>query len=228
MKLFNFSAKNVDFFVVGQPIVDNLTKKTFSFEILSRPVSLGRKFNIEGYFNSLSAADVTWVALMQLKMIKSMGRVNSMLPVNVNIHYQSLFDNDFISMVSRVSNSKLIFEINGFRFNDYLLTDLCSAFYKIKSFGHEVWLDDYSVNNATKELLLALPWDGVKIDKSLFWKLSPEELLAKVKFCRGVVDNVIIEGVEDDFLFNLSVRSSANFSQGFHWSFMKAEDVFVT
>lgn len=228
MELFKYHINNVDFIVVAQPIVDNVTKKTFSFEILSRPVSIGKAFNIENYFKALSSDDVTWVASVQLMAIKAMGLGRSTLPININIHHDSLFNDAFISLISNMSNSKLIFELDGFEYDHQLLSDLRNAFYNIKSLGHEIWLDDYSVNHATDALLTELPWDGVKIDKGLFWQSSPTRLSAKVQYCKSVVDNVVIEGVEDDFLFDLSIKSSANYSQGFHWRLLNLDEVFIT
>lgn len=227
MELFRYNMNNVDFIVVGQPIVNNSTNRPFSFEVLSRPVSVGKGFNIDNYFKELSCDDVTSIASMQLAMIRNLVGGRSILPVNLNVHYQSFFNDAFVSLVSNISCSKLIFEINGFEYDDNLLSDLRTAFYNVKSLGHEIWLDDYSVNNATTSLLSALPWDGVKIDKSLFWQSSPSRLSAKVKLCRSFVNSVIIEGVEDDFLFDLSVKSSANYSQGFRWQLLNLENIFL-
>ncbi|WP_039046244.1 EAL domain-containing protein [Plesiomonas shigelloides] len=227
MELFRYSINDVDFIVVGQPIIDNVTRKPFSFEILSRSVSFGKKFNIENYFKGLSEHDITWIASIQLTMLKGIIAGRATLPINLNVSHYSLFDEAFISQVSNMSNTKLIFEINGFEYNEQLLTDLRGAFRIVKSLGHEIWLDDYSVNNATELLLSALPWDGVKIDKGLFWQSSPARLSAKVKFCESIVNSVIIEGVEDDFLFDLSIKSSANYSQGFRWKLLNLENIFL-
>ncbi len=228
MELFRYLINDINFIVVGQPIVDNVTKKPFSFEILSRAVSFGERINIESYFKKLTEHDVTWIASIQITMLKGIIAGRSTLPINLNISHYSLFDDAFISLISHMPNTKLILEVNGFEYDEQLLTDLRRAFRIVKLLGHEIWLDDYSVNNATASLLSVLPWDGVKIDKSLFWQSSQARLSAKVEFCKSIVNSVIIEGVEDDFLFDLSIKSSANHSQGFRWKLLNLEDIFLT
>lgn len=218
--LFEYEYRGLEFGVIAQPIVDNSSKKIHAFELLSRSLSVEC---IERFFGNLSVADVTDISCVQMeqvsKLVSSRG-VNKDFTIHVNIHYRTLFNVRFIKLAKSISEFKFAFEIDGFVYDSSLSRKLKKAFHLIQSLGHEVWLDDYGVNNATMGLLLELPWDGVKIDKGVVWRSSQEQLCTLVHSCKFCANKVTLEGVEDEYLNALSIHSGADFSQGFNWGLL--------
>lgn len=210
----------MEFGVIAQPIVDNKSSRVSSFELLSRSISIDC---MEDFFGALSANDVTNISCIQMSLISdflSICKDGFNLRVHINIHYKTLFSADFIKLAKEMKLVRFAFEINGFECGNYQLLKVKDAFKKIKAFGHEIWLDDYGVNNATVGLLLGLPWDGVKIDKEIVWRSSQEQLHALVRSCKSCTNQVTLEGVEDAYLNELSIHSGSDFSQGFNWKLL--------
>lgn len=176
--LFKYNYREMEFGVIAQPIIENRTKKVSSFELLSRSISIDC---VENFFGTLSASDVTKISCIQMSQLSEFFPICKKgynLRTHVNIHYKTLFNAEFIKLAKKIRWVKFAFEINGFECDGDQLIKLKNAFKIIKSFGHEIWLDDYGVNNATLGLLLDLPWDGVKIDKEIVWRSSQEQLCA--------------------------------------------------
>ncbi|QOH80407.1 EAL domain-containing protein [Plesiomonas shigelloides] len=215
--LFKYKYREMEFGVIAQPIIENRTKKVSSFELLSRSIAIDC---VDSFFGTLSASDVTKVSCIQMNQIADLLSVSNKgdnLRVHVNIHYKTLFNSNFIKLAKKIKWVKFAFEINGFECDAEQLIKLKNAFKIIQSFGHEIWLDDHGVNNATVSLLLDLPWDGVKIDKEIVWRSSQEQLCALVHCCKCYAGKVTLEGVEDEYLQDLSVYAGSDFSQGFNW-----------
>lgn len=218
--LFKYNYREMEFGVIAQPIVENRSRKVSSFELLSRSISIDC---IENFFGTLSATDVTNISCVQMSQLSdffSICKEGYNLRVHINIHYKTLFSTEFIKLAKKIRWVKFAFEINGFECHCDQLVKLKNAFKKIKSFGHEIWLDDYGVHNATLGLLLCLPWDGVKIDKEIVWRSSQEQLHALVRSCKNYTNKVTLEGIEDEYLNELSIYTGSDFSQGFNWALL--------
>lgn len=219
--LFTYEYRGVEFFVIAQPIVENKTKKISSFELLSRCISIDC---MENFFGNLSAADVTRISCIQMSKLSpllSNYKSDYKLRAHINIHHSTLFNNDFMKLADKMQWMQLAFEMNGFECHNSQAFKLRDAFEKLKSLGHEIWLDDYGINNATAGLLLNLPWSGVKIDKGIVWSSTQEQLYALVHNCKACTEKVTLEGIEDEYLNELSVYTGADFSQGFNWELLK-------
>ena len=93
----------------------------------------------------------------------------------------------------------------------------------IKSYGHEIWLSEYGINKSTVALLIALPWSGVKVDKEIVLRSSIRQLDSLVNVCKHYVEKVMLDGVDDEYLYNLSLYSNSTFSQGFYWNLLDRE-----
>lgn len=88
--------------------------------------------------------------------------------------------------------------------------------HRLKAAGWKIWLDDLTCELADDYARLALPFDGIKIDRS---ELSlPGRFDALVHFVREkIAGAVVVEGIETAQDLHRACASGAQFGQGFLW-----------
>ncbi|MGL4380670.1 MAG: EAL domain-containing protein [Vibrio sp.] len=200
-----------------QPIVSNNVggcEKSLRWEVLSRGNSAS---NIEFFFK-YHPRRISDAALKQVEILTKKTR-----PLNVcyhiNIHISTLFNFSFMYEIERLlySGVKVAFEMDYFYISKKNIERVTSVFNHLNIIGAEVWFDDCTTSERDINLLMTLPWDGIKIDKTITWSGSANNLLYLVALCKKKQTKVIVEGVESNYLFKLSIKSGAEFSQGFLW-----------
>ena len=93
---------------------------------------------------------------------------------------------------------------------------LHEALHQLKQAGWKIWLDDLTHDLTEAYVRLALPLDGVKIDRS---ELNTHPQLAAFiqSVRRGIAQRIVIEGIENSHDLERACASGAQFGQGFLW-----------
>ncbi|EOZ3794735.1 EAL domain-containing protein, partial [Enterobacter hormaechei] len=87
---------------------------------------------------------------------------------------------------------------------------------RLKEAGWQIWLDDLTRELAEAFARLALPLDGVKIDRSALRERAP--LAPFVQEVRaGIAQSILIEGIENSRDLARARASGAQSGQGFLW-----------
>lgn len=200
---------------VAQPIVANDSKEIYSFELLSRCKLVD---SIDVLFSAFSPTDISSISCLQIKAINTIFPRRKR-PFNINIGLTTLVNSDFLDLIKSGVGMPIIFEVSVFDREHYTESDLIKAFRIVQSYGYQVWLDDFGAGNSTLSILMAYPWDGVKIDKEILWG-GEQKLQHIVALCNNFTSNITVEGVETKYLESLSAQSGATLSQGFYWSML--------
>ncbi|MGL4373740.1 MAG: EAL domain-containing protein [Turicibacter sp.] len=200
------------FYSIAQPIVSKKTLSIYAMEILSRSAHV---FDIELFFKKMSAHESMLFTCSQLKLID---KVPKSVKLNINAISESVLDIYFINELEKIDASKIAIEIDYFHPNLKVIDELSKVIHHIKSLGGEVWLDDYRLNEYSN-LLLSIPWTGVKVDKETVWSKMDEfnELEKMIQNCKQDGLLVTLEGIENKFIYDLVKNMSADFFQGYYW-----------
>lgn len=130
-------------------------------------------------------------------------------------HYISSVINT--SNFSKIQPGKLRIEIQNpnklFTLSALDLADIRMEIRLLQAAGAEVWLDDISETHYT--LALDLGFDGVKLDKSFFWRVD-DLLSVQEKFHKENI-SVIVEGVENFDHYSKVSQFEYTLVQGFLW-----------
>ncbi|MGU0057176.1 EAL domain-containing protein [Enterobacter hormaechei] len=86
---------------------------------------------------------------------------------------------------------------------------------RLKEAGWQIWLDDLTRELAEAFARLALPLDGVKIDRSALRERAP--LAPFVQEVRASINSILIEGIENSRDLARARASGAQSGQGFLW-----------
>ncbi|MGS2870977.1 EAL domain-containing protein [Enterobacter huaxiensis] len=93
---------------------------------------------------------------------------------------------------------------------------LHAALVQLKEAGWKIWLDDLTRDLAGEYKRLALPLDGVKIDRSELRGDAP--LAPFVQYVRaGIAQSILIEGIENSRDRERARAAGAQYGQGFLW-----------
>lgn len=94
---------------------------------------------------------------------------------------------------------------------------------KLTAYGIKFALDDYGTGYSNLSELVALPFDIVKIDRSVLWMAAEEEDAMRV--LKSVLDlvheigaKIVIEGVEDDEHVAILRANGVEYAQGYYYS----------
>lgn len=214
----NIFCNNVELTLRLQPIVDLNTHQLSAVEVLTVSPS---DIKVEDFFSSCSLSTQKEIFLLQLRKVS--GLFNQACTFHINLDAEALIDPVFVAVLLAESQVKLAIEIEHIPEQRDLFL---SAIHKIQQHGHQLWLDDFGRDNINFKLLNDIPWDGIKIDKEVFWIYRENsELLKKVvMICHNAADSVIIEGIELISDREISRKSGAYYGQGFLWSDITANE----
>ncbi|MEG0391298.1 MAG: bifunctional diguanylate cyclase/phosphodiesterase [Anaerovoracaceae bacterium] len=98
--------------------------------------------------------------------------------------------------------------------------------------GVRFGLDDFGVGYSNIETLLLIPFDVIKMDRSLVWSTASNENFAKffkhmVNSFIGLGRNVVAEGVETEAQLNHVINSGCQEIQGYYFAKPMPEDTLV-
>ncbi|MGL6002955.1 MAG: EAL domain-containing protein [Plesiomonas sp.] len=208
----NIFCNNVWLTLRLQPIVDLNTHHLNAVEVLTLSPS---DIKVEDFFNGCSLSTQKEIFLLQLRKVNRL--FDQACFFHINLDAEALIDPVFVAVLLAESQVKLAIEIEYIPERRDLFL---AAVSKIKQHGHQLWLDDFGRDNINFKLLNDIEWDGIKIDKEVFWIYRDNaELLKKVvMICHNSADAVIIEGIERKTDFDTAYKSGAYYGQGFLWS----------
>lgn len=197
---------------IAQPIVSKNTLDIYAMEILSRSAQV---FDVGLFFKTMSTHESMLFTCSQFELLD---KVDEKLRVNINAVNDSILDMYFLNELERVNTSRIAIEIDFFTPNTKKIDEMIKIVNHIKSLGCEVWLDDYRLSDDSN-LLLSIPWTGVKIDKESVWGMMEKDYLLEgvIQGCKNNGFLVTLEGVENKFIYDLVRHTSADFFQGYYW-----------
>ncbi|MGL5757729.1 EAL domain-containing protein [Plesiomonas sp.] len=203
-----------------QPIIDLNDQCLDSVELLTlSPCDL----TVEDFFRSCTLSNKKEIFLSQLRKTSRM--IHHARFLHINLDADALTDPVFVAAFLAESKVKVAIEIEHIPEQRSLFL---AAIHKIKKQGHQIWLDDFGRDNINFKLLNDIEWDGIKIDKEVFWiyRDSPELLKNVVMICHNASDSVIVEGIEKITDCETARKSGAYYGQGFLWSDVMASDTY--
>jgi diguanylate cyclase (GGDEF)-like protein len=148
--------------------------------------------------------------------------------LSVNISSIQLFDKAFAKNLTRIlkdndiSANKLNLELTeSIMISDY--DDLYNTIKELRSRGFGISLDDYGTGYSNYVKLAKLPFDEIKIDKSiLHYIMSVEtEYITLSNIIKGFKNrglNIVMEGVETEEHYKISNALSVDLIQGYYFS----------
>ncbi|MCR4674726.1 MAG: EAL domain-containing protein [Lachnospiraceae bacterium] len=218
-----------------QPIVDANTGNTTGMEALLRWASpeLGRIppsvfipwLEKDGHFYELG----NWIIRQAIRTAKKILSDKPDFVVNVNIAYPQIQRDEFVDDVIKIIEEE-DFPPTNIKFE---LTERCkllnmemlrNKMISLKSMDAKVALDDFGTGYSALDLLINLPVDQIKIDRSFV--LDIEEDLQKQSLLRAITGcakelgkTVCVEGIEeDDLAIYLRKNFYVNYFQGFYYA----------
>ena len=209
-----------------QPVVRVRDRRLMLVEALARwrgspmvhgPDSFVPMVERAGLSRALAVAVVSGAA-------RDMGRLRLPIGVSVNVSLDQLLRKDLASWIGRalrtggLAPQRLSLELTETT-DVHDLTELGRAIRRIADAGHDVFLDDLTIDDI-RFRLMALPFAGVKLDKALVARL-PHDARAR-GFVRMVLDRagragqvVTAEGVSDARLWRAVAGLGVHRAQGF-------------
>ncbi|RJX75570.1 diguanylate cyclase [Vibrio sinensis] len=135
--------------------------------------------------------------------IKDIDLVGLNIPVSINIHPSSMFDNEFISnTIKKCQGKKIVLELVEYQHVDIDDTFLSNV-NRLKQHGLKISVDDFGKDFARADLALSIGANEVKFDRSLVKDIENNYikfkhlsfLCSKIKsLC---TNNIVFEGVEN-------------------------------
>ncbi|EPZ2455096.1 EAL domain-containing protein [Citrobacter youngae] len=197
-----------------EPFIDLSCNRIVSYEVLSK---LKSHVNVEQWFASLSGRQQIDLLLEQIHCINESVADTCFYNLSVegflrltstDIEEIGLFNN--ISM--EVMDSSVLKFLS--RKEQYLFFKNTR---RLKILGVKIWADDFGLED-----LISLPvyhnqFDGIKVDHKELRTPHINNIIHIVKKMLGNIP-VLIEGVESETDLDRSLRSGANFAQGYYWN----------
>lgn len=193
-----------------QPIVDFNTGECVSIEALARWNSKEHGLLSPGHYlgdhPDLSVRNLLFFSMFTstLKISSYLTRNNINVKMNINVALRELTPAICDRMIElaakhRVPLSNYVLEIAE-RSNIEVTQTLLSRIYDLKELGITLALDDYGIQYSTDNRIAQLPFDIIKLDKSILLKVgSPIEeakLYAKIQSWKKRGYAVVAEGIE--------------------------------
>ncbi|HBI6862961.1 TPA: EAL domain-containing protein [Enterobacter cloacae] len=197
-----------------QPLVDLRSGQVVAHEVLVEIPNV----NLEVLFASLPSRSALQIFFWQAStLLQIPGRDAYWL----NLPAEHLLDERAVRLLLALRHQqRLTIEIQDplapTRLSEAEQRRLCATLVRLKEAGWKIWLDDLTRDLAEEYRRLALPLDGVKIDRSALSGDAP--LAPLVKDIRaGIARSVLIEGIENSRDLARARASGAQLGQGFLW-----------
>lgn len=150
------------------------------------------------------------------------------LMVGFNVSYLQFKDKDFVDYMIRKAqeyglnpNFICIELTESSKVDDF--DTLAGCFKKLRGFGFRISLDDFGIAYSTLLLIRNLPVDSVKIDHSFILHLTEDNVTdlaiveCIVNLCRKLDINVVVEGVENEEILNITGKYPFTLLQGYYF-----------
>lgn len=224
-----------NFYLVYQPIVEAMTGKTAGMEALLRwssdtlgnvpPNQFISWLEKDGKFNELGR----WIFRQALRDAAPIIKERPDFVVNINIAYPQIQRDEFIDEVARILEEEGVPAQNV----KFELTERCkllnmemlrNKMISVKSMDAQVALDDFGTGYSALNLLINLPVDQIKIDRSFVLdiqdNLEKQSLLRAITGCaKELGKTVCVEGIEEEDLeIYLQKNFYVNLFQGYYYS----------
>ena len=232
---------NMDFKVCYQPIVNTDTDRIVSMEALVRPRTSWGK--IESPQHIISYAEDhfmvdridRYVMDQMCHMIRRNNLDNGSMTFHINISPVEL-DNDQI--VKQFNDLASKYEIPNQYFVIELLEtkEMSSKRYEMlqrfKDYGFQVAMDDYGTGYSSVTRLLEFNFDCIKISKEMFYQVLANDkagfLYSRiVSATREMGIDVVQEGIETEYQYEIIRRAGVNLAQGYFISKAVSEEKMI-
>ncbi|MGL5236689.1 MAG: EAL domain-containing protein [Plesiomonas shigelloides] len=197
---------------IAQPIVSKRECNIYAMEILSAAI---QRFDAKLLSHSPSTYEPMLFICNQLKLID---KAPKNVKFNINAINELISDVYFLNELENIDTSKLAIEIDYFTPDLKKIDELIKIIHHVKSLGSEIWLDDYRPNEHSN-LLLSIPWTGVKINKEVVWNEMDKHsaLEQTIQDCKRCNLLVTLDGIDNMFIYDLVKSMPADFFQGYYW-----------
>ncbi|MGE4508491.1 MAG: putative bifunctional diguanylate cyclase/phosphodiesterase [Eubacteriaceae bacterium] len=227
--------ENEEFFVVYQPIVDVVDKRSVSFEALLRWQLPDKAFVSPAEFIPM-AEEIgligelgEWVLRQACKRIKEVKSALALdIRIGVNVSPAQMKRPDFLDGVRKiieeeaVEPSQLTLEITESVFIGQM-DQAIQIIRDLKAIGLMISLDDFGTGYSSLSYLMQLPIDVLKIDRSFIKSLEKEEKNNRI--VGSIIDmvhnldiHVVAEGVEEVPQFEFLKEKNCDWIQGYLFS----------
>ncbi len=229
------SLKHDYFFLVYQPQYYANTKRLRGFETLLRMklpdgtnISPGEFIPIAEKTDLIFKIDEYVLRRAMKEFKEDIANSGEKLLLSVNISAKDISSPDFHNKLSRIIEETgfpaecLEIEITEYSLYDSLETTVANI-RSIREMGAKLALDDFGTGYTSLAQLLNLPFDLLKIDKSLVDNIETSEVsrdFVNLVIYMGHIMNseVISEGVETESQLKLLKDQNCDFIQGYVWS----------
>ncbi len=229
------SLKHDYFFLVYQPQYYANTKRLRGFETLLRMklpdgtnISPGEFIPIAEKTDLIFKIDEYVLRRAMKEFKEDIANSGEKLLLSVNISAKDISSPDFHNKLSRIIEETgfpaecLEIEITEYSLYDSLETTVANIS-SIREMGAKLALDDFGTGYTSLAQLLNLPFDLLKIDKSLVDNIETSEVsrdFVNLVIYMGHIMNseVISEGVETESQLKLLKDQNCDFIQGYVWS----------
>lgn len=222
------------FYLVYQPQFDIKEKKLRGFEALIRMVPVNGESVGPGEFIPIAEkSDLimqidNYVLALAMKEFRDIVIKNPELTISVNVSAQNFADMEFVERIKQLLSiadfpaQNIEIEITEYCMVHSLITtrDNINA---LRDLGVKIALDDFGTGYTALNYVASLPFDLLKIDKSLIDNI--ENTPKRRDFVRTVITmgqlmecEIISEGVENDSQIACLKEDGCDFVQGFVWS----------
>lgn len=229
------SLKHDYFFLVYQPQYYANSKRLRGFETLIRMklpdgtnISPGEFIPIAEKTDLIFKIDEYVLRRAMKEFKEDIAKSDEKLLLSVNISAKDISSPDFHNKLSRIIEETgfpaecLEIEITEYSLYDSLETTVANI-RSIREMGAKLALDDFGTGYTSLAQLLNLPFDLLKIDKSLVDNIETSEVsrdFVNLVIYMGHIMNseVISEGVETESQLKLLKDQNCDFIQGYVWS----------
>ncbi len=229
------SLKHDYFFLVYQPQYYANSKRLRGFETLIRMklpdgtnISPGEFIPIAEKTDLIFKIDEYVLRRAMKEFKEDIAKADEKLLLSVNISAKDISSPDFHNKLSRIIEETgfpaecLEIEITEYSLYDSLETTVANIS-SIREMGAKLALDDFGTGYTSLAQLLNLPFDLLKIDKSLVDNIETSEVsrdFVNLVIYMGHIMNseVISEGVETESQLKLLKDQNCDFIQGYVWS----------
>ncbi|MCR5722103.1 MAG: bifunctional diguanylate cyclase/phosphodiesterase [Lachnospiraceae bacterium] len=229
------SLKHDYFFLVYQPQYYTNTKKLRGFETLLRMklpdgtnISPGEFIPIAEKTDLIFKIDEYVLRRAMMEFKEDIKNSQDKILLSVNISAKDISSPDFHNKLSRIIKETgfpaecLEIEITEYSLYDSLETTVANI-NCIREMGAKLALDDFGTGYTSLAQLLNLPFDLLKIDKSLVDNIETSDVsrdfVNLVIYMGHIMDSeVISEGVETESQLQLLKDQNCDFIQGYVWS----------
>jgi EAL domain-containing protein (putative c-di-GMP-specific phosphodiesterase class I) len=219
--------------VAYQPIVDTNSKKILGLEALLRLKYVNPNYSIEDIIHE-AENDPSIINEITKSIIKNVindhkffvdkNLLTNSSYISINVSPVQLKD-DFINLINmsingKIEFSKIVFEVTE---TSNLSYDNIKTLNKIINMGIKVAMDDFGTGYSSLFDFINIPYDYVKLDKSLIWNVSNNKIINKIiqelsDITKKSNISVICEGIESKEHEELLIKHGYHIFQGYFYS----------